>query len=63
MREPNTRGKTLYEKYKQDERLTRRESIIAKCYECSNGYIDGRKDCGITSCPLYPYAPYKRHDK
>jgi len=33
-------------------------AIIAKCYECSGEYADGRKDCGIKSCPLYRWMPY-----
>lgn len=40
-------------------RLTRGEAILAKCYECMNGYIDGTFDCGITDCPLHPYMPYR----
>ena len=35
------------------------EAISLKCEECMNEYIDGRRDCEIPLCPLYPYMPYK----
>lgn len=41
------------------KRLTPTSSIIAKCYECMAGYVDGRRDCQIVKCPLYPYMPYR----
>jgi hypothetical protein len=42
----------------QGKRLTLAEAIKAHCYECTGYYDDGAEDCGIPSCPLYPYAPY-----
>ena len=54
-----SRGKALMLKFLKGERLTRDQSIKAKCAECMNGYMDGRIDCGITTCPLYPYSPYR----
>jgi len=41
------------------EKITRGEAITAKCYDCMGYYVDGIKDCGITTCPLYVYMPYK----
>jgi hypothetical protein len=40
-------------------RITRNEAIKAKCYDCSGYYGDGRGDCGVTSCPLYGFMPYR----
>lgn len=40
-------------------RNTRQEAIEAKCYDCMGGYADGVVDCGDSSCPIYPYNPYK----
>jgi hypothetical protein len=39
--------------------LTQRQVILAKCCECMGYYIDGRECCGIQTCPLYPFMPYK----
>lgn len=54
------KGTHLYGKYLQGERLTRGESLIAKCAECMGGYVDGRRDCRVELCPLYPYMPYRK---
>ncbi len=41
------------------KKLTRAHAMKAKCYECQGGYADGKQDCKVTSCPLYPYMPYR----
>ncbi|MBN2180139.1 MAG: hypothetical protein JW743_12025 [Deltaproteobacteria bacterium] len=51
-------GKRELLKYLSGERLTRKEAMLAKCYECMNGYTDGKVDCQVESCPLYPYMPF-----
>lgn len=33
-------------------------AISVKCWECCGHYIDGRADCEIPWCPLYPWMPY-----
>jgi len=52
------KGRAEYEKFKKGKSLTRHQSIIAKCYECMCHYADGRVDCEVVGCPLYPYHPY-----
>lgn len=51
-------GKEL-KKYLMGEKLTQRQMILAMCYECSNGYLDGKVDCRLKNCPLYPTMPYR----
>ena len=51
-------GKSYYLQYLNNEHLTARQAIIAKCAECCAGYHDGRNDCGMRDCPLYPFMPY-----
>ena len=46
-------------KHMKGERLTFRQAILARCYECMNGYTDGKYGCGIPGCPLYPFMPYR----
>ena len=55
----NSRGKSTYLRYLDGERLTQREAILAKCAECCGGYQDGRLDCRMPACPLYPFMPYR----
>ena len=57
---PRAIGKKEYIAFLQGEKLSYKESLQAKCYECCNGYIDGKYDCEVNSkCPLYPLMPYK----
>ena len=52
-------GRTQYVRYLKGDRLTQRQAIIAKCYECMGYYVDGRRDCKMSDCPLYPFMPYR----
>lgn len=38
-------------------------ALKAKCYDCMGGYADGIMDCSVTSCPLYPFHPYRGTSK
>jgi hypothetical protein len=49
-------------KHEMGARLTQRQSILAKCYECANGYFDGKEDCAIHECLLHPFMPYRAKD-
>jgi len=42
-------------------KLTPMQAIRSKCYECTLGYADGKADCEITDCPLYPFHRYNPH--
>lgn len=56
---PTSSGRTQYLRFLNGEDLTYREAVLAKCAECCCGYADGRYDCGIPTCPLYQFMPYK----
>lgn len=47
----------------EGERLTLRQMILAKCYDCMGYYADGRTDCNISGCALYPLMPYRKGEK
>ena len=51
------RGKKEYLRQRKGERLTRGESILAYCYECS-GYGD-EKYCPNQDCQLWTYRKGK----
>lgn len=55
---PASGGKTAYVKYLAGKKLARFDAIKAKCAECMCGFIDGRCDCQVKMCPLYPFMPY-----
>jgi hypothetical protein len=50
------KGKSSLVKYLKGGRLTQRQAIQAKCYDC-NGMGDS-DECDIETCSLYPYSPY-----
>jgi hypothetical protein len=56
---PQSRGRTLLAKHWRNETLTRGEGIAAKCCDCMGYYPDGRIDCRVPACPLYPWMPYR----
>ncbi|MFA5154266.1 MAG: hypothetical protein WC554_17075, partial [Clostridia bacterium] len=49
-------GKADLLKHLKGVRITQRQAIRAKCYDC-NGMGDS-DECDIETCSLYPYSPY-----
>ena len=54
------RGRKELIKHLNGERLTQKEMIFAQCYSCMGYYTDGRVDCEMPACPLYPRMPYNK---
>jgi hypothetical protein len=54
------KGTTNRLRYLEGARLTPKQAIQAKCSDCMTDYGDGRVDCGVKTCPLYPWMPYNR---
>lgn len=44
--------------YEIGKKLTSKQMIRAKCYDCMGKYADGKIDCEIPECSLYPLMPY-----
>jgi hypothetical protein len=59
----SAKGKKDLIEYLGGQQLSARKAIRAKCYECMNGYSDGKLDCKIPGCSLYPFMPYREGDK
>jgi hypothetical protein len=53
------KGRLGLEAHAAGRRLTQRQGIHAKCYDCMGGYRDGRVDCCCPACPLYAWMPYR----
>lgn len=51
-------GRTELIKYLEGGQISKQQAIKGKCYECMNAFADGRQDCKIYSCPLYPFMTY-----
>ena len=52
-------GRKELVKHMEGHRLTQRQIILAKCFECMGGYADGTFDCHIADCSLYSLMPYR----
>jgi hypothetical protein len=49
-------GRTEIIRHLTGNRLTQRQAIKAKCYDC-NGMGESN-ECDVTECSLHPYSPY-----
>ena len=56
------KGQREHEKFKAGDRLTRRQAMLALCYEC-NGFEDSNEDCGSKACPIYQFHPHRGKKK
>ena len=52
-------GRADFENFLRGHKITRTGALKAKCYDCTCGYADGIKDCSVSSCPTYPFHPYR----
>lgn len=59
---PLAQGKKELLKHLKRQRLTQRQAILAKCFECMAGYADGKRSCKMQDCSLWPFMPYKAID-
>lgn len=39
---------------------SRAAAMKAKCHDCMGAYQEGKEDCGVTKCSLYPWMPYRK---
>jgi len=53
------RGQRELLKHLSGQRLTLKQAVNAHCYDCMNFYSDGKIDCKIRHCSLYPFMPYR----
>ncbi len=52
------RGIKELNKYQSGSKLSLKQAILAKCADCLGLYADGKADCDMPDCPLYPFMPY-----
>lgn len=60
---PVSSGKNCILKYLNGQGIGMKAAITAKCCECMGYYVDGKHDCGVSHCPLYPWMPYNGEHK
>lgn len=53
------KGAREFRDWKEKKKLSRKQAMLAHCYQC-NGEEEGAEDClGERNCPLYGYFHYK----
>ena len=52
------RGRMEYENFEAGKPLSRKQAMLAMCYEC-NGSEESRIDCKGYGCPMYQYHPHR----
>ena len=52
-------GKSEYLRFLKGDRISMGQAVKAKCFDCCAYYEDGKYDCEIKGCPLYPWMPYR----
>lgn len=55
------RGQKELLKHLSGERLTLKQAVHAKCYDCAGFYADGKNDCRLSGCSLYPFMAYNEN--
>lgn len=55
------RGQKELLKHLSGERLTFKQAVYAKCYDCMNYFSDGKVDCECPACSLYPFMTYNQN--
>jgi len=59
----SAKGKAEIMRQRSGKRLSYKQAVLAKCYECMGYYADGKLDCEIPDCPLYGFMPYRTVNK
>jgi len=54
-------GKKYLIRYLKGEKVTLKQAVLGNCCACMGYYADGRNDCEIPECPLYPHMPYRKN--
>lgn len=58
MKGKTARGRDELKKHLSGKKLSYKQALLAKCYECTGGYVDGKMDCKIPDCSIYWYMPF-----
>jgi hypothetical protein len=55
------RGQKELLKHLSGQKLTFKQAIYARCYDCMGYYADGKQDCKMPHCALFPFNPYNQN--
>jgi hypothetical protein len=55
------RGQKELLKHLSGQRITLKQAIYARCYDCMGYYADGKVDCNMPHCSLHPFMAYNQN--
>jgi len=55
------RGQKELLKHLSGQKLTFKQAVHAKCYDCAGFYADGKVDCKMPHCSLHPFMAYNQN--
>jgi hypothetical protein len=55
------KGRQELIKHLEGGRLTLKQAVNARCYDCCCYYADGKQDCNLSMCPLHPFMAYNEN--
>lgn len=41
------------------EKMTYKLACLYQCHDCMGEFSDGKIDCEMVDCPIYPFMPYR----
>ena len=57
------RGQKELIKHLEGGRLTPKQAMLARCYDCCGFFADGKIDCCMPHCSLHPFMAYRENKK
>jgi len=57
------KGRQELIKHLEGGRLTLKQAVNARCYDCCGYYADGKQDCKLLRCPLHPFMAYNENKR
>lgn len=55
------RGQKELVKHLEGGRITLKQAVLAKCYDCAGFFADGKNDCSMPHCSLHSFMAYNRN--
>jgi Zn finger protein HypA/HybF involved in hydrogenase expression len=55
------RGKKELIKHLEGGRLTLKQAMLAKCFDCTGYFADGKVDCKCPKCSLHPFMAFNEN--
>ncbi len=55
------RGQKELLRHLSGQRLTLKQAVLARCYDCAGFYADGKVDCKCSDCSLHPFMAYNQN--